>query len=180
MKGDLSLSMCTFAVMKYNVKFDENHVLEVDLQKPFAGSVKGESLSLDVHDNGDGKLHIIFKNKSYNAEILSSEGKSYRIKLGSNIYELNLEDEHDLLLRNLGMEDTSSAKAKNLKAPMPGMVLDVLIETGQQVSKNDPLLILEAMKMENIIKAPADGFISKISISTGQAVEKNELLIEFD
>jgi biotin carboxyl carrier protein len=172
--------MCTFAVMKYNVKFDENNLLELDLQAPFQGTVAGENMSLDVHDNGDGRMHIIFKNKSYNAEILSVEGKAYRVKIGANIYELNLEDEHDMLLRNLGMEDVGSAKAKNLKAPMPGMVLDVLIEAGQQVSKNDPLLILEAMKMENIIKAPADGLVSKVTISTGQAVEKNELLIEFD
>jgi biotin carboxyl carrier protein len=146
----------------------------------YSGEIDSEAHTLDVHDSGDGKLHIIYRNKSYSAEILSVEGKNYRVKVGANIYELTLKDENDALLHRLGMDDVTSTKLKDLKAPMPGMVIDVLIERGQQVAKNDPLLILEAMKMENVIKAPADGIVTKISINKGQAVEKNELLIEFD
>jgi biotin carboxyl carrier protein len=62
---------------------------------------------------------------------------------------------------------------------MPGMVLKILITEGDQVKKGDALLVLEAMKMENIIKSPADGLVKKINAVQGTAVEKNQVLIQF-
>ena len=68
----------------------------------------------------------------------------------------------------------------NVKAPMPGLVLDILVEAGQSVNKGDNLLILEAMKMENIIKASGNGVVKNININKKDAVEKNQLLIEME
>jgi biotin carboxyl carrier protein len=62
---------------------------------------------------------------------------------------------------------------------MPGMVLNVLVNEGQTVKKGDALLVLEAMKMENILKSPAEGTIKKITAVKGTAVEKNQILIQF-
>ncbi len=66
-----------------------------------------------------------------------------------------------------------------LAAKMPGMVLNILVDEGQEVKKGDALIVLEAMKMENILKSPVDGVIKKIAINKGVAVEKNQLLIQF-
>ncbi|MNF13023.1 Glutaconyl-CoA decarboxylase subunit gamma [compost metagenome] len=66
-----------------------------------------------------------------------------------------------------------------IKAPMPGLVLNVIVESGQEVNKGDNLLILEAMKMENIIKSPSSGIVKKILVTKGDKVEKNEILIQF-
>ena len=63
---------------------------------------------------------------------------------------------------------------------MPGLILEINIEEGQEVKENDPLLILEAMKMENVINSPRDGVIKSIAVSQGNTVEKNALLIEFE
>ena len=62
---------------------------------------------------------------------------------------------------------------------MPGMVLNILVAEGQEVKKGEALIILEAMKMENILKSPTDGVIKKIAINKGVAVEKNQILIQF-
>jgi biotin carboxyl carrier protein len=62
---------------------------------------------------------------------------------------------------------------------MPGLVLSVLVSAGQEVKKGDKLLVLEAMKMENIIKAGGDGVVAQIMVNQGQAVDKNQTLIEF-
>jgi biotin carboxyl carrier protein len=62
---------------------------------------------------------------------------------------------------------------------MPGLVLNIMAEEGQSVEKDTPLIILEAMKMENVIKSPAQGVVKKINAIKGQAVEKNAVLIEF-
>ena len=63
---------------------------------------------------------------------------------------------------------------------MPGLVLDILVEPGQTIHKGEAVLILEAMKMENIIKSPVDGTIKSIGINKGNAVEKNEILVNFE
>ncbi|MCL4145650.1 UNVERIFIED_CONTAM: hypothetical protein GTU68_019273 [Idotea baltica] len=62
---------------------------------------------------------------------------------------------------------------------MPGLILDILVEVGQTIQKGDQLMILEAMKMENVLKAPGEGSISSIEVSQGDSVEKNQVLIKF-
>lgn len=84
------------------------------------------------------------------------------------------------MLHQLGMDKLLSAKNNLVKAPMPGLVLKVLVEPNQAVKKGDSLIVLEAMKMENIIKANADGVIKKVNVAIKQAVEKNTVLIELE
>ena len=69
---------------------------------------------------------------------------------------------------------------KEVKAPMPGLVVSVIATKGQEVKEGDSLLILEAMKMENVLKSPVDGVIKNIKIEETNTVEKNEILIEFE
>jgi biotin carboxyl carrier protein len=77
------------------------------------------------------------------------------------------------------LDNIAAKKINDIKAPMPGMVLSVLVSEGQEVKKGDSLIVLEAMKMENILKSPADGIIKKVVANKGTAVEKNQLLIQF-
>ena len=86
----------------------------------------------------------------------------------------------DLLLNKMGMSAISADKMDNVKAPMPGLVLDILVEIGQTVNKGDNLLVLEAMKMENILKASGNGIVKTIKINKKDAVEKNQILIEME
>ena len=66
---------------------------------------------------------------------------------------------------------------KYIGAPMPGLILDVVVSEGDEVEKGDKLLVLEAMKMENILKSPEDGSIKKIKVRKGKVVEKNDMLV---
>jgi biotin carboxyl carrier protein len=121
-------------------------------------------------------------NQSYNAEILEADysKKEFAVKINGNIYQVKAQDSMDLLLEKLGMSNNSSRQIKEVKAPMPGLILDIYVQEKQQVQKGDVLLILEAMKMENAIKSAAEGVIKSIKVSKRQSVEKNQLLLEFE
>jgi len=86
----------------------------------------------------------------------------------------------DLLIKQMGFSLGKSKTVNEIKAPMPGLILDIAVEVGQEVHEDDSLLVLEAMKMENNITSPRDGVIKSINIKKGDAVDKGALLIEFE
>jgi biotin carboxyl carrier protein len=143
--------------------------------------VNNEVVELDRLALNANSAHVLFKNKSYNIEVveLNKEEKTAAIKVNNNIYTLTIKDQFDQLLKQLGMDNLAINKIQQIKAPMPGLVLSVLATEGAEVKKGDNLLVLEAMKMENMIKSPTDGVIKKIEIKQGDKVEKNEILISF-
>lgn len=145
------------------------------------GTIDENTFLWDVIEVKDGSFHIIKNNKSYNVEVIKADAveKNFLISVNGNKYQLNVKDKYDELLKSLGLDTLNSKKVNELKAPMPGLVLDVRISEGDTVKKGDPILVLEAMKMENIIKSPTDGVIKKINVKKGLAVEKNQVLIHF-
>lgn len=136
----------------------------------------------DVIQTGPDSYHIIKDNKSYNVTIVQVQdgNKTLTVRVNGNDYEVNIKDKYDLLLQQLGISATSGNTVKNVKAPMPGLIVNLVVSEGSTVQKGDPLLILEAMKMENVLKSPRDGTIRKIAVTLRQAVEKNQLLLEFE
>ena len=125
--------------------------------------------------------HIIRNNKSYHAELIIMNFKQKKLALNINgrIYSVEVKDKLDLLLEKLGINGSSLSIVKQVKAPMPGLILSINAVEGKKVKKGDGILILEAMKMENIIKSPSDGIIKKVNVSEGDSVEKNQVLVQF-
>ena len=139
-------------------------------------------LSFDALQVSNTKYHILQQNTSYNAEILDSDfrNKSYNVKINNTTYTINIFNALDSLIDTMGFATSATKLVDAIMAPMPGLILEINVEIGQEVKENDTLLILEAMKMENIITSPRDGVIKSISIKPGNAVEKNNILIEFE
>ena len=143
--------------------------------------VNGERVSIDLSRVGDKHFHVLYKHKSFRCEVVKADHttKTFSIKVNGKIYPVQLKNKFDLLLEKMGMTDNASAKLITIKAPMPGLIIDLKVKEGDSVKQHDPLLILEAMKMENIIKAPGDGVVKHVKIKKGNSVEKNQVLIEF-
>jgi len=143
--------------------------------------VDGKVISWDVARISDRHYHVIHHSKSYNFEIVSKDAatKSFVLKLNGVDYVVELRDKFDLLLDKLGLSGATAGKVNNVKAPMPGLIIELRVSEGQSVQAGEPLLILEAMKMENIIKAPADSVVRSVKIKKGDSVEKSQVLIEF-
>ena len=154
----------------FEVKSDKNQTLVNDNQ-----------VILDVCKTSENHIHVLYNRKSYRAEIVEVilAEKKCILKINNNIYHLDLKDQYDNLLQRLGLDNVNSIKLTDLKAPMPGMVLKIMVASGQEVKKGDSLLVLEAMKMENIIKSPADLIIKSVQVKITDKVEKGQVMIKF-
>lgn len=128
------------------------------------------------------KFHVLNDSKPYQVEIISTDfiAKKYTVKVNNNTYEVAISNPLDELIKSMGIERGKTKVVNAIKAPMPGLILEISVEVGQTVKENDPLLILEAMKMENSFLSPRDGIIKSIAVVKGNAVDKGQLLIEFE
>lgn len=140
---------------------------------------KEDLLQLDIIQNGEQSYHLIYENKSYQVELANVNLQEKRItfKLDDEQFDIQLEDQYDALIQKMGFNKSAGNDSKKMSAPMPGIVLDVLKKEGDIIEKGENVLILEAMKMENVLKAPSDGTIAKIEVSKGEAVDKGQMLI---
>ena len=143
--------------------------------------VNGVLLNWDLVKISDGYFHILLDNKSFKAEVVKVDEsiKTFYFKINGRLYTVELKNKFDILLEKMGMNSGVTGKVNNIKAPMPGLIIDLRVKEGDRVTTGDPLLILEAMKMENIIKASGTGIVKSVKVKKGDSVEKNQVLIEF-
>jgi biotin carboxyl carrier protein len=138
--------------------------------------------NLDMLEVGNQAFHVLKDNQSYHCKVVETDykNKTLIIEVNGSKYALNIEDEYDLLVKKMGLSKFVAHKISSIKAPMPGLIIDILIEPGQTIEKGTPLLILEAMKMENVLKSEGDGVVKSIEIVKAQAVDKGQVLIEME
>ena len=157
----------------YTIKVDGNYEFPID---------QNTLKKFDVLPKGANEYHLIEENQSYHIKTLNSDFavKKYLISVNGNSYEVAIKDKLDLLIKKMGLTINNKQKESDVKSPMPGLVLSISVKEGQEVKEGDELLILEAMKMENILTAPKDGIIKTINAIKGNSVEKGEILIEME
>jgi biotin carboxyl carrier protein len=161
--------------MDTKYKLSVNHTSSFDLSE-------SDLKNLDAVSVEKNKFHVLKDNKPFKAEIVAADfiSKKYSITVNNNTYDVAIADALDLLIKSMGIERGRTKVVNAIKAPMPGLILEINVVVGQEVKENDPLLILEAMKMENSFLSPRDGIIKSIAVIIGNAVDKGQLLIEFE
>jgi len=150
---------------KYEFFFSESDLPENSFIEVPGGlhMITSDEKSLEIRWNEKD-----FLNRSYNPQI---KGKSFEVKIETPLQQQILE---------MGFSLDKQQTVSQIIAPMPGLILEVGVKEGDEVQEDDTLLILEAMKMENVVKSPRSGKIGSIHVKKGQAVEKKHLLIEFE
>lgn len=142
--------------------------------------LNGTHNDADLIKLSDGKYHLIKDDKSFTIEVVSQEGKTISLLVNGKRYTCEVKDKLDIQLNKMGISVGAATAENELKAPMPGLVLDIKVSIGQEVKAGESMVVLEAMKMENILKAAGDVTIKDIKVKSGQNVEKNAVLIEFE
>lgn len=161
--------------MNQSFKVNVNSAFDFDVSE--SDSAQFDSIATSKH-----AYHVLHDSVSYKAEIITSDfnKKSYQVNVNNNTYTVSILNELDGLIKEMGFEIGRAKIVNDIKAPMPGLILEISVTVGQEVQENDNLLILEAMKMENVLTSPRTGIIKSISVNKGDAVDKNQLLIEFE
>lgn len=156
--------------MKYllTVNEEEMHIAKDDVE------------GLDIIKIDNDNLHLLENNKAYGVNVLHSDflNKTLTLAVNGNTYEIKIEDEYDQQVKKMGLLAVSSQKVNSIKAPMPGLIVEVMVKEGQEISEGTPLLVLSAMKMENIILAQGEGEVKSIEVNKDDTVEKGQLIIE--
>jgi len=148
---------------------------------PNSVELDGKKLEFDLSSLSQDRYHLLLDHKSYTLEIVSNDQKTREMVIKVNNKEVTvvIETALDELLAKMGLNTNNKSIASDIAAPMPGLILEIAVNVGDEVRKGDKLLILEAMKMENLIKAPADGRIKSVTVKTGESVESGQKLIGF-
>ncbi len=157
----------------YKIRVDDN----LDFQL-----TENDILGLDLSKTGEGNFHLLKNNVSYHIQVLEADlaSRSYTISINGSEHQIKINDSLDELIEKMGFAVNGSKNIDSIAAPMPGLILDIFVEVGKEVKEEEQLLVLEAMKMENIITSPRNGVIKSIAVKQGEAVDKKQLLIEFE
>jgi acetyl/propionyl-CoA carboxylase alpha subunit len=138
--------------------------------------------SFDLVQRSPAEFHLIKDHRSINSKLVETDitGKKLKFEVEGEIFNIEIKDELDQLLEMMELGTASNKQVKEIRAPMPGLVLEIAITNGQEVNEGDKILILQAMKMENIIVIQTRARISKVLVTAGQAVEKGQVLVELE
>jgi len=161
---------------------DSNKAYKV-ITNGFVFSFSNDEINaVDIVKTSPAEFNLIKNNRSVNAKIVEvgAGGKKLRIEIESETFDMEIKDELDQVLETMGYNSATGKQIKEIRAPMPGLVLEIDVLAGQEVNEGDKILILEAMKMENSITAHSNARIKRVVVVKGQAVEKGQVLVELE
>jgi glutaconyl-CoA/methylmalonyl-CoA decarboxylase subunit gamma len=163
-----------FAVSTQNKKYK--------ISNPFSENIKINSKKVDIKilDDENGFTYLLFKRKKYLVEIVEKSQNKYTVLINGVSYSFSIETPISYKRKKYLDKNKSQSKIELVGAPMPGKIVDVLIDTGAKVKEGESILILEAMKMQNEIIAPVSGVIKKIFVHKDDIVNKEDVLMEIE
>ena len=167
--------------MKYFCKINEHEFLLSVNHETDEIHVNGakETADIDLIKIDEGLFHLLLENRSYLVSVTNTN-INLRASVGGEEYTVEIEDNISRLKSKYGSTDEAVQTLGKVHSPMPGLVVKFYVSVGDDVLLNAPLLVLEAMKMENEISAPIKGKVTEISVSIGQNISTETLLMTIE
>jgi len=158
--------------MKYIATIDEA-TYEIEITPDGAITLNGDPIAADLLRVDPLGLYSLVMNHHSCEVVVEEQQQGYRVTLGSNTFSVNVADERQVRMESSRADISAAGGDLPITAPIPGLVVRILVEEGQAVALGDPLVLLEAMKMENELRAPREGIVRDIAIEVGKSVEGN-------
>jgi acetyl/propionyl-CoA carboxylase alpha subunit len=174
------LRMATFK--KSNDMTQINTAYKVKANEFEFSFTKEEIDAADLVQRSPVEFNLLKDHRSVNVKLVETDrtARKLTIEVEGESFDIEIKEELDQMLEKMGFGAVSNRHIKELKAPMPGLVLEIAVTEGQAVTEGEKILILVAMKMENSIMIHTNATIKRIAVSAGQAVEKGQLLVELE
>lgn len=139
-----------------------------------------EKLPVEIASDKQGFIYILWKKKKYLVDVIEKNQNQYEILVNGVSYSITVESPFSYKRRKYLNKNKKESKLEQIHAPMPGKIIEFLVEENQMVKEGEPLLILEAMKMQNEITSNIQGKINKINFHADDTVMKDDILIEVE
>ncbi len=162
--------------MKYEVTVGENvYIIEVNREGEV--TFDGEVYAIDFAPIGESGLYSLLANNASFEALVEQRDDRWQVLMQGYLYEVEVLDERSQLMRARSTLTVPDSGELLIKAPMPGLVVEVSVEVGQEVEACQKVVILESMKMENELKSPRDGTVHRVNVGPGDSVEQNQVLV---
>lgn len=139
---------------------------------------QGKTVDIRLREDPNGFSYIVWKNKKYMLDVIEKNQNKYTIMINGVWHSFTVETPISLKRRRYLEQSGDSSGSVSIEAPMPGKIVDILVEEGSEVKEGEPIVILEAMKMQNEIASHVTGTVSNVSVKKHDSVMKDDVLIE--
>jgi biotin carboxyl carrier protein len=142
--------------------------------------VRGKKLDIQIIEEPDGFTFLIWKRRKYQVDILEKNQNKYTVMVNGVWYSFTIETPISYKRRKFLSKTATTSRIENITAPMPGKILDILVEENAEIKQGEALVILEAMKMQNEILSQVSGRVKKIKIHRNESVMKDDVMLEIE
>ena len=162
------------AVTHKHKRYKINSLFSEDLK------INNKKADIKIFENEEGFTYLVWKNKKFLAEIIDKNQNKYTVLLNGVSYSFSIESPISYRRKRYLDKHKEKSKIEKIIAPMPGKIVDLLVEENAEIKEGEPILILEAMKMQNEISSHVTGKIKKILVKQNDSVAKDEVLLEIE
>jgi biotin carboxyl carrier protein len=141
-------------------------------------SYQGKKVDVKLREDPNGFSYIVWKNKKYMLDVIEKNQNKYTVVVNGVWHSFSVETPISLKRKRFLEQQDDSSSLVSIEAPMPGKIIDILVEAGSDVKEGEPIIILEAMKMQNEILSHVSGVVQSVEIKKGDSVMKDDLMIE--
>jgi biotin carboxyl carrier protein len=151
-----------------------------EFKNPLERSIKyqGKQVEIKLREDPNGFSYIVWKNKKYMLDVIEKNQNRYTVMINGVWHTFSVETPISLKRRRFLEQQGDSGSSVSIEAPMPGKIIDIMVEEGSEVKEGEPIIILEAMKMQNEISSHVSGIIQSVAVKKNDSVMKDDVLIE--
>lgn len=151
-----------------------------EFRTPLEKKIKyqGKQVDIKLREDPNGFSYIVWKNKKYMLDIIEKNQNRYTVMINGVWHSFSVETPISLKRRKYLEQKGEASSSVSIEAPMPGKIIDIMVEEGSEVKEGEPVIILEAMKMQNEIASHVSGIVKSIAIKQNDSVMKDDVLME--